>query len=235
MKTRKMAMVWIGVLLLGIVSGANAAEVQKYVWGSGPMGGLWRIGVGAAVQMINEQYKDKYFYTAAASGGGVENVRRMIGGEFDTTWAHTNIMQEASTGTGMFDGQKPYQGHAGDGLHGRPGGLRDRAGQVADQDLQRPGGEEGERRRPGRDRAFDRQEHVQGPRHRGQGEAELPQPRGGRPGAQGRPHRRRRWRPEVPSPRPSSSWRAPRRSGWSSRRRPKRTRSKRACPTWMRR
>ena len=38
MKTRKMATVWIGMLLLGIVSSANAAEVQKYVWGSGPMG-----------------------------------------------------------------------------------------------------------------------------------------------------------------------------------------------------
>jgi len=109
MKTRKMATVWIGMLLLGFVSSANAAEVQKYVWGSGPMGGLWRIGVGAAVQLINEEYKDKYFYTAAASGGGVENVRRMIGGEFDTTWAHSNIMEEASTGTGLFDGQKPFK------------------------------------------------------------------------------------------------------------------------------
>ena len=39
----------------------------------------------------------------------MENVRRMIGGEFDTTWAHTNIMQEATTATGMFDGQKPYK------------------------------------------------------------------------------------------------------------------------------
>jgi TRAP transporter TAXI family solute receptor len=109
MKTRRMATVWIGMLLLCIVSSANAAEVQKYVWGSGPMGGLWRIGVGAAVQLINEQYKDKYFYTAAASGGGVENVRRLIGGEFDTTWAHSNIMEEASTGTGLFDGQKPFK------------------------------------------------------------------------------------------------------------------------------
>ena len=33
----------------------------------------------------------------------------MIGGEFDTTWAHTNVMQEAVTGTGLFDGQKPYK------------------------------------------------------------------------------------------------------------------------------
>jgi TRAP transporter TAXI family solute receptor len=109
MKTGKIATVWVGMLLLCIVSSANAAEVQKYIWGSGPMGGLWRIGVGAAVQLINEQYKDKYFYTAAASGGGVENVRRMIGGEFDTTWAHSNIMEEASTGTGLFEGQKPFK------------------------------------------------------------------------------------------------------------------------------
>ncbi|MFZ4618850.1 MAG: TAXI family TRAP transporter solute-binding subunit [Rectinemataceae bacterium] len=109
MKKRKIVTVLIGMLLLCIVSSANAAEVQKYVWGSGPMGGLWRIGVGAAVQLINEQHKDKYFYTAAASGGGVENVRRMIGGEFDTTWAHSNIMEEASTGTGMFEGQKPFK------------------------------------------------------------------------------------------------------------------------------
>ncbi|PIV02299.1 MAG: hypothetical protein COS57_12720 [Syntrophobacterales bacterium CG03_land_8_20_14_0_80_58_14] len=62
-------MVWIGVLMFGIVSGANAAEVQKYVWGSGPMGGLWRIGVGAAVQLINEEYKDKYFWLLAKMYG----------------------------------------------------------------------------------------------------------------------------------------------------------------------
>ncbi len=85
MKTRKLALVWIGVVLFGILASANAAEVQKYVWGSGPMGGLWRIGVGAAVQLINEQYKDKYFFTAASSGGGIENMRRLITGEFDTT------------------------------------------------------------------------------------------------------------------------------------------------------
>jgi uncharacterized protein len=109
MKTRTAVMVWVGVILFALLAGANAADVQKYNWGSGPMGGLWRIGVGAAVQLINEEYKDKYFYTAAATGGGVENVRRMIGGEFDTTWAHINIMEEAWTGTGLFEGQKPFK------------------------------------------------------------------------------------------------------------------------------
>ena len=50
-------LLWVGMLcivLLGAWLGGTAfgAEVQKYVWGSGTMGGLWRIGVGAAVQLI---------------------------------------------------------------------------------------------------------------------------------------------------------------------------------------
>lgn len=105
---------WIGTLclvLLGSWLGGTAlgADVQKYVWGSGTMGGLWRIGVGAAVQLINEQYKDKYFFTAAASGGGIENMRRMMGGEFDMTWTQVNVMYDAWSGVGIFEGQKPFK------------------------------------------------------------------------------------------------------------------------------
>ncbi len=86
-----------------------AAEVQKYIMGSGPMGGPWRIGVGAGVQLINEQFKDKYFFTAAASGGSVENVRRLMSGEYHTSWAHINNMYDAWKGEGLFEGQKPYR------------------------------------------------------------------------------------------------------------------------------
>ena len=41
-----------GILLitLAAVQTAAAAEVQRYVMGSGPMGGPWKIGVGAGVQ-----------------------------------------------------------------------------------------------------------------------------------------------------------------------------------------
>ena len=61
----------VAILFCGLMTAgaASAAEVQKYIMGSGPMGGPWRIGVGAGVQLINEQLKDKYFFTAAASGG----------------------------------------------------------------------------------------------------------------------------------------------------------------------
>lgn len=111
MKRRIFLRALIGVIGAILVMGVTAsmAEVQKYVFGSGPMGGPWRIGVGAGVQILNEQLKDKYFFTAAASGGSVENIRRMIAGEYDTIWVHQNNMYDAWYGVGLFEGQKPFK------------------------------------------------------------------------------------------------------------------------------
>jgi len=111
MKTKIMIFGFVGILLLSLMmaSMASAAEVKNYVFGSGPMGGPWRIGVGAGVQILNEQLKDKYSFTAAASGGSVENVRRMIGGEYHTSWAHVNNMYDAWNSVGLFEGQKPFK------------------------------------------------------------------------------------------------------------------------------
>ncbi len=110
MKTRIMIFVFAATFLLSIVPVTGpAAEVKNYIFGSGPMGGPWRIGVGAGVQLLNEQLKDKYSFTAAASGGSVENVRHMIAGEYHTTWAHVNNMYDAWNGVGLFEGQKPFK------------------------------------------------------------------------------------------------------------------------------
>jgi TRAP transporter TAXI family solute receptor len=103
------ALAGIFLITLAAVQTAAAAELQRYVMGSGPMGGPWRIGVGAGVQLINEQLKDKYFFTAAASGGSVENTRRMVSGEYHTTWIQGGNMYEVWTATGIFAGQKPYK------------------------------------------------------------------------------------------------------------------------------
>jgi len=99
-----------GILLITLTAlqAVEAAEVQRYVMGSGPMGGPWKIGVGAGVQLINEELKDKYFFTAAASGGSVENTRRLAAGEYDTIWIQGGNMYEVWTGTGLFAGKKPY-------------------------------------------------------------------------------------------------------------------------------
>jgi len=111
MKTKIMMFGLAGILSLSLIMAgiASAAEVKNYVFGSGPMGGPWRIGVGAGVQVLNEQLKGKYSFTAAASGGSVENVRRMMGGEYHTSWAHVNNMYDAWNGVGLFEGQKPFK------------------------------------------------------------------------------------------------------------------------------
>ena len=98
------------VSILTLASGAFAAEVKKYIYASGTMGGSWRIGVGSAVSLINEQFKDKYFFTAAASQGSVENVRRMISGEFHTGWVYLPTLFDAWNGVGTFEGKKPFKG-----------------------------------------------------------------------------------------------------------------------------
>jgi TRAP-type uncharacterized transport system substrate-binding protein len=92
------ALAGIFLITLAAVQTVAAAELQRYVMGSGPMGGPWRIGVVAGVQL-----KDKYFFTAAASGGSVENTRRMVSGEYHTTWIQSGNMYEVWTGTGILD------------------------------------------------------------------------------------------------------------------------------------
>lgn len=101
----------IGILVFGmmVTVAPSTAEVKNYVFGSGPMGGPWRIGVGAGVQTLNEQLKEKYSFTAAASGGSVENMRRLINGEYHTIWVHVNNMYDSWNGVGLFEGQKPFK------------------------------------------------------------------------------------------------------------------------------
>ena len=53
-----------GMLIISMLLGVlfiddSRAEVKKFMIGSGPMGGPWRIGLGAFAQTINEHYKDK--------------------------------------------------------------------------------------------------------------------------------------------------------------------------------
>jgi uncharacterized protein len=97
------------IIALITVQTAAAAEIQRYVIGGGVSGGPWKIGVGAGVQLIHEQLKDKYFFTVAATNGSVESSRRLVAGEFDTTWVQGGNMYEVWTGTGIFAGKNPYK------------------------------------------------------------------------------------------------------------------------------
>jgi hypothetical protein len=97
------------IITLAAVRTATAAEVQRYVIGGGVSGGPWKIGVGAGVQLIHEQLGDKYFFTVAATNGSAESSRRLVAGEFDTTWIQGGNMYEVWTGTGVIAGKGPYR------------------------------------------------------------------------------------------------------------------------------
>lgn len=110
MRQERFVLLGVTILFFGfMVNLSFGTEVKKFVLGSGPMGGPWRIGVGAGVQVLNEQLKDKYSFTAAASGGSVENVRRMMSGEYHSAWAHLSNIYDAWNGVGIFEGDKPFK------------------------------------------------------------------------------------------------------------------------------
>jgi len=97
------------VSIFTFTPGAFAQEVKKYVYASGTMGGSWRPAIGAAVQLINEQFKDKYSFTAASSQGAVYNLRLMTSGEFDMGWVYLPSLYDVWNGVGIFEGEKPFR------------------------------------------------------------------------------------------------------------------------------
>ena len=95
--------------MLLAVSVSADAEVQRYTIASGTMGGDWRVGMGALGQLLNETYKDKYFFTIAATAGGTENVRRVLSAEYQSCLAHVMTMAEAWKAEGLFEGNPPFK------------------------------------------------------------------------------------------------------------------------------
>ena len=59
---------------------------------------------------LMKHIKTNIFFSQSASGGGMENVRRMISGEFDTILAHSSNSHDAWNGVDFFEGQKPFKG-----------------------------------------------------------------------------------------------------------------------------
>jgi TRAP transporter TAXI family solute receptor len=100
-----------GIFLLSVfaVSQGSTAEIRRFVMPGGPLGSNWAVGVGAGMQLLNEQLKDKYFFTVTTTGGSVENVRRMMAGEYKMGWVHLATLYDAWNGVGLFEGQKPYK------------------------------------------------------------------------------------------------------------------------------
>jgi len=98
----------ITVLLLVLsfvwISSVEAAQNQ-FKFGGGTSGGPWFVAVGGAVQMFNEKLAGKYGFTYGASGGSVENIRRIMTYEYDMAFVHSTQLWEAVNSEGLFKDQ----------------------------------------------------------------------------------------------------------------------------------
>ncbi|MCL6610222.1 MAG: TAXI family TRAP transporter solute-binding subunit [Peptococcaceae bacterium] len=88
-------------------AGSGTGKDKFYSYVSSNPGGTWYNMVGGAINLYNEKIPGVKF-SVEASGGSVENVRRVASGEADFGMAYSSHMYEAWNGKGNFEG-KPSQ------------------------------------------------------------------------------------------------------------------------------
>ena len=81
-------------------------RTQFYSFISSSAGGTWYTMVGGAISLFNEYFEGARF-SIEASGGSVENTRRLARGEVDFGIAYSSHIYEAMSGTGLFEGEPP--------------------------------------------------------------------------------------------------------------------------------
>lgn len=111
MKAKSFLITLAGIFLVSMfaVSQGGSAEIRRFIMPGGNSGSPWSVGVGAGMQLVNEQLKDKYAFTVVTTGGSVENIRRMMAGEYMTGWVHLPTLYDAWRGVGLLEGKKPFK------------------------------------------------------------------------------------------------------------------------------
>ena len=114
MKMKRRAFVGIAILIALLAAGSIAFAAEKIKIGDGKMkyysfvssneGGTWYNMVGGAVNLFNENFAGVQF-SIEASGGSVENVRRVVTGEADFGMAYASHVYESVKGIGSYAGQ----------------------------------------------------------------------------------------------------------------------------------
>jgi TRAP transporter TAXI family solute receptor len=95
------------LLLIAAVAFPQNSEAQQkknYSFASSNPGGTWYVMVGGAITLFNKQIPGVNF-SVEATGGSVENARRVATGEADFGMAYPNHMYDVWNGLGNFQGK----------------------------------------------------------------------------------------------------------------------------------
>ena len=83
----------------------GADKAQRFSFSASNPGGTWYTMAGGLVQLLNDKMPPEYRFDIVASGGSVENTRRLAMGEADITLTYSSHLWEAKNGKGILEGR----------------------------------------------------------------------------------------------------------------------------------
>jgi len=92
-------------LTLAISVFAQAQKIQRYSFSGSNPGGLWYTMAGGLVQLLNDKMPSNIRFDMVASGGSVENTRRIAMNQADITMSYSSHIWEAKNGKGIMEGK----------------------------------------------------------------------------------------------------------------------------------
>ena len=92
-------------LILAVSLFAQAPKVTRYSFSGSNPGGTWYTMAGGLVQLLNDKMPANIRFDMVASGGSVENTRRIAMNQADITLSYSSHIWEAKNGKGIMDGK----------------------------------------------------------------------------------------------------------------------------------
>jgi len=92
-------------LALAVSVFAQAQKIQRYSFSGSNPGGTWYTMAGGLVQLLNDKMPANIRFDMVASGGSVENTRRIAMNQADITLSYSSHIWEAKNGKGIMDGK----------------------------------------------------------------------------------------------------------------------------------
>jgi uncharacterized protein len=96
------------VVCMGATGSALAQKATDVIFSAGPTGGSWTPMAAAVSQVINKRFTE--LNVQVEPGAALVNMEKIRIDKADLGWSMTNVMADAQTGTGQFEGKKTDKG-----------------------------------------------------------------------------------------------------------------------------
>ncbi|MGE5593089.1 MAG: TAXI family TRAP transporter solute-binding subunit [Betaproteobacteria bacterium] len=105
MRIRHLFMAIAIVTLAICLSTGMVGAVERYAYSASNPGGTWYTMIGGLIKLLNEKLPPEIRVDMVASGGSVQNTRRLATGEADLTMSYSSHLWECWNGKGIMEGR----------------------------------------------------------------------------------------------------------------------------------